>query len=227
MNIDVEWRAIPGYEGLYECSENGAIYSLITKRVMKPSKSGRYLHICLCKEGNRKTHSIHRLVSTTFLGECPLGLQINHKDGDRMNNNYTNLEYITPKRNTEHAIEIGLRNNAGENNGRSVLSNADIPEIRRLLAAGDLTQEQIAIKYGVISQTISQIRCGEIWNCVEDGSDLDLGYRPRPLDRVKVRKIKQLLKSGNYSQREIGEMFNVAQTMISHIKLGKSWRNLE
>jgi hypothetical protein len=54
------------------------------------------------------TKTIHRLVAAEFLGTCPKGIQVNHKDGDRLNNHASNLEYVTPSENTRHSVVAGL-----------------------------------------------------------------------------------------------------------------------
>lgn len=62
----------------------------------------------LCVKVNNKIITIHRIVAKCFLGECPKGKQINHIDGDKLNNVPENLEYVTPKENIRHAIKLGL-----------------------------------------------------------------------------------------------------------------------
>jgi hypothetical protein len=60
-------------------------------------------------DGRKTPRFVHHLVAECFLGPKPEGLQINHKDGNRFNNAADNLEYVTPKENTQHAIRLGLR----------------------------------------------------------------------------------------------------------------------
>ena len=53
-----------------------------------------YLQVCLCKDGKRKTHLIHRLVAQAFLGECPYGYHVDHLDFNKENNSVDNLRYL-------------------------------------------------------------------------------------------------------------------------------------
>lgn len=57
---------------------------------------------------NNRSYEIHRLVSKFYLGDMPKGLCVNHKDGNKLNNNPSNLEYITISENIKHSIRIGL-----------------------------------------------------------------------------------------------------------------------
>ena len=114
------WKDIKGYEGLYQVSSNGvvkgvdrtlALNSVKTKqwkgKVLKTIVDGLgYCRVSLCKNGKVKAHKIHRLVAETFLnGEG----HINHKDGNKLNNNLQNLEFCTNKQNNKHAFDFGLR----------------------------------------------------------------------------------------------------------------------
>lgn len=110
------WRPVVGYEGLYEVSNLGRIRSLdryvkswnseskLTKgRILRMKKySNGYLNVSLCKCGDIKTCSVHRLVAQAFLPN-PDGLPcVNHKDNDRTNNRVENLEWCDWKYNNNY-----------------------------------------------------------------------------------------------------------------------------
>lgn len=72
-------------------------------------KKGRVLKTNLSTSGyycvtlsNRKKHYIHRIVATTFLGEMPTKLEVNHIDGNKLNNRLENLEWVTRIENIRH-----------------------------------------------------------------------------------------------------------------------------
>lgn len=116
---NIEWKTIKGYEGLYEVSNDGRVRRLrfINGRhnfeKIKESKqtlnTWGYMTVNLCKNGKSNTKRVHRLVAEAFLGES--NLQIDHIDGNKQNNNLYNLEYVTPKENTNRAWRKGLAKN--------------------------------------------------------------------------------------------------------------------
>lgn len=116
---NIEWKTIKGYEGLYEVSNDGRVRRLrfINGRhnfeKIKESKqtlnTWGYMTVNLCKNGKSNTKRVHRLVAEAFLGES--NLQIDHIDGNKQNNNLSNLEYVTPKENTNRAWRKGLAKN--------------------------------------------------------------------------------------------------------------------
>ena len=92
------WKAIAGYEGLYEISDQGRVKSLKygKEKILKPGKNTcGYLQVNLCKDGHAKQTSIHRLVAEAFI-QNPNNLEtINHKDEMKTNNAASNLEWMT------------------------------------------------------------------------------------------------------------------------------------
>lgn len=105
-------RDIKGYENLYSIDENGNIFSKINNRFLKPwkCKGTGYLYICLCKEKIQKKFTIHRLVALNFLDNPNNYPCINHKDGNKTNNNKENLEWCTYSHNMKEAFKIGIGN---------------------------------------------------------------------------------------------------------------------
>lgn len=130
-------KPINGYEGLFSITDDGQVYSHRTNRFMKLSvnKRGRTkgYHLLFCTRVNKKSigMSVHRLVATAYIPN-PLSLpQVNHIDGNGMNNHVSNLEWVTAKQNAQHAARNGLLTiHQGVNNVGSKLSEADVRFIR-------------------------------------------------------------------------------------------------
>lgn len=102
------WRSIQ-LDSNYEVNTDGEVRRRDTGRVLKQQLSHRgYLMVTIRigDAGNRKTAtaSVHRLVAHAFLGPCPDGLQVNHKDGNKGNPSASNLEYVTPSENILDAV---------------------------------------------------------------------------------------------------------------------------
>lgn len=102
------YKSISGYEGFYSIDSEGNVYSHRSSTVLKPSKCGRYHQVTFSVLGNTTTFYVHRLVYETFVGTIPANKVINHKDGNRENNNLNNLECISQKENIHHAYENNL-----------------------------------------------------------------------------------------------------------------------
>lgn len=107
------WKDVIDYPG-YQVSESGQVRSNKkgAVKLLKPQLTPKgYLRITLNKRGHKSRHKkIHRLVAYAFLGDPPSDKQnhINHKDGDKLNNHYSNLEWVTAKTNLEHAMDSNL-----------------------------------------------------------------------------------------------------------------------
>jgi hypothetical protein len=178
MNILNEiWNDISGYESYYQVSSFGRVRSLprrvnaacsstklMSGKLLKPRycKNG-YYYVCLQGFGIPKNITVHSLVANAFLGDRPNGFDVNHIDGDKSNNSFTNLEYCSRIQNIRHAFDTGLcHSRIGDNHHGSKLSSKDIPVIRDRLAIGH-TQRSIAKDYGVSSSVISDISRGVAW----------------------------------------------------------------
>lgn len=114
-----EWKDIPGFEGYFQASTSGEIKSLERKillsngttriqheRILKQQldKNG-YLTVELNKNGKRKFCRVNRLIALTFIpNDDPVHkTQVNHiKEFEKQNNNVYNLEWCTPKENSNY-----------------------------------------------------------------------------------------------------------------------------
>lgn len=101
------WKDIEGYEGLYQVSNLGNVYSLISNKILKTRKNrGSYVVVNLYKNRKLSTKQVHRLVAIAFVPQIKGKEQINHKDENKENNCFDNLEWCTPKENSNY----GTRN---------------------------------------------------------------------------------------------------------------------
>lgn len=97
-------KEIKGYEGLYTISDNGIVYNLKRKKFLKNINLDRYVVVGLSKNGVGKRYYVHRLVANAFCDNPLNKPHVNHIDHNKQNNNYTNLEWVTPKENTQHHV---------------------------------------------------------------------------------------------------------------------------
>ncbi len=112
-----KWKDVKDFEGYYQISNKGNVRSLtrfdgIRERkgqIIKPVlKYNGYLQVGLRKQGKRKYFGVHRLVAQHFISNPENKSQVNHIDCNKQNNNVSNLEWVTPKENSDHAHKNGL-----------------------------------------------------------------------------------------------------------------------
>ena len=102
-----KWRDINGYNGAYQVSDLGQVRNTQTSKILHPTKlkNGR-IYVTLSSEGFQKKCTVHSLVADAFLGECPRGHEITHKDGDYSHNELSNLEYITRQESQKRFVMV-------------------------------------------------------------------------------------------------------------------------
>ena len=160
-------KDVCGYEGLYKVDENGNVFSVrnnkLLKRMMFPS-GYEYVHLCNGK-GKTKLFRVHRLVAETFIPNPNNLPEVNHKDGDKLNNNVKNLEWCTNLENMRHSIETGLRTVKDENNPSAKLTAKDVENIRKeyIPKSKEFGTVALARKYGVTNVMIGKIIRNECW----------------------------------------------------------------
>jgi len=159
--ITEEWRPVVGYEAIYSVSSLGRVrrdargQSTYPGRILGGGYSRKgYRYVGLCTAGRTKLIKVHQLAAAAFLGPCPKGKQVNHRDGNKPNNAVGNLEYMTPSENTQHGFRLGLISNAGERHPGSKLTDSMVRAIRQ----SDKSPKELAQEYGVHRDTIWDAR---------------------------------------------------------------------
>jgi hypothetical protein len=151
----------------YIVSEDGTIESLLTnKKISKRVGPNGYYQVNLCINGKCKTFMLHRIIGILFIENPNNYPCLNHKDGNKLNNDVSNLEWVTHKENVQHANRNGLINHAKgtrTNNGR--FNEDDIRKIRQLFSDGK-SKREISVIYGVTKSAISQILSGKTYKWV-------------------------------------------------------------
>ena len=159
MTIEA-WLPCPTDECCYEISNLGQVRRKNTRRILIGGRVGGYRYVGLHHRGKQRTARIHRLVLAAFIGPCPLGKEANHKDGNKANNETTNLEYLTRSENHQHALRLGLQ---GPKRRGPKLDASRVAEIR----SSGMSQTALASVYGVDQSMISLIRRRKRWSWVK------------------------------------------------------------
>ena len=157
-----QMKDIPGWEGLYACTTHGDIWSHRSDKFLSQSKNKRgYLHVTFTKDGKRYDYRVNRLVAMTFLDNPNNLPQVNHIDGNKLNNNVSNLEWCTNEYNMQHAVENNLRPN-GESCFLSKLKEEDVKDILK----SKFSTSSLAKKFNVNYSTIKSITNRFTWKHV-------------------------------------------------------------
>ncbi len=105
------WKPISEHPD-YQVSDAGEVRSSKHRKpiILKLGiGSTGYPLVVLCQNGKRSDCNVHQLVLTTFIGQCPQGMEAHHLDGNKRNSRLENLEYVTHSENQLHAFRTGLQ----------------------------------------------------------------------------------------------------------------------
>lgn len=139
------WKPVVGYEGLYEVSSQGRVRR-IGGKVLKPATK-RYVTVNLCRDGKYKTRYVHQLVIDAFRSGRQ-GLEVNHKDENKLNPALDNLEVLTHAGNARHS---------------ALLTVEQVLYIREHYKPRHVTRMQLAAKFGVTLSCIKSVLNYKNW----------------------------------------------------------------
>lgn len=139
ISMEEIWKDVAGYEGLYQVSNLGRVKSLskiiqgigrgfprkTKEKILTPCRTGTGYYFVNLSNGTICMRLIHRLVAECFLDNPENKSDVNHKDGNKLNNNVLNLEWATRSENITHAFATGLSkpHHNQTNKKRVIISN--------------------------------------------------------------------------------------------------------
>lgn len=159
-----DWRETPEALG-YEVTSDGEVRRIKTGNILSPSMNNSgYMLVNVGPKGNRYSRSVHRMVARAFVDGYEEGLDVNHINGDKLDNRAENLEWCSRSDNIRHAFEAGL---AHGHKG----PNAGTPPVRvRIIETDDI--------YPSISECARAINgsAGAICMCLKGKYNKHHGY---------------------------------------------------
>ena len=216
------WKAVKGYEGIYEVSNYGRVKSISRialkrsggiKRTTKPFilKSvleAGYKYVRITKNYKRKKLKTARIVAFAWIDNPDNKPQVNHKNGIRYNDTVENLEWVTAKENSIHAVETGLSPIIGGQHWKSLLTNDEAVDI----ATSELSRKELMDKYQIGYHIVERIQKGTSWSRITG-----IKYKKKYLPDCDILYIY----NSNESNRVLAKKFNISVGTVSKIKTGK------
>lgn len=168
------WKAIKGYEGLYEVSNLGRVRSVeriiirngrpahLKAVVLSPSRAQRYCRIALCKNGKTKSRTIHSLVAEAFLPKRCCGEEVDHINEDTMDNRACNLRWIDIHTNRSRSkSKNGLYDKSMGSNPRAKMVFCYSPEgeLIEVYACAKEISKETGINYSTLRRRLQLDSC--------------------------------------------------------------------
>ncbi len=152
-------------------------YVVKDKILTQHDNNSGYLRVSLNLDGKSKEYFVHRLVAQEFIPHDDNLTVVNHKDGNKHNNNVNNLEWVTPSENNKHAFDTGLKAPtivpSGEEHWGHKLTYDDVVYIRNNYKPGDREFGQCALarKFNTSQSNIYDIMNYNTWKSNSGGNN--------------------------------------------------------
>jgi len=115
-----EWHTIQEFPN-YDVSNLGNIKNITSEKILKPTVKSGYYQVSLVNNENKQNFKVHRLVALAFIENPENKSDVNHKDKNKLNNNLSNLEWMTRRENNIHRCK-GIKITSNKNKNISKLS---------------------------------------------------------------------------------------------------------
>ena len=205
---------------LYSITKTGKIWSHRRKRFLVPKVHRcKYLFLRLQNEdGVWKNRYIHRLAALMFIPTDDVTMQIDHINGDKQNNDYRNLRWVTNRQNAHFAMQNGLMPHA------VFMTDETVHTICKMLSEG-ISVMKISRKTGFSYHSIYAIRYRRNWTHVSDGYDFGMTRKRTVMTDKTAHRICQLILLGE-TDASISKETEVSATLISRIRSGRNFKRI-
>lgn len=162
------WKDVKGFEGRFKISSHGRVVSINGRwngeREMVCAIDSTGYKSAMLRNGKVKLCTrVHVLVAENFVSNKPEGANVcvNHKDGNKLNNHFLNLEWTNLGDNVRHAVSTGLLRMKGERHFNRKLDDEQVYRIKFLTEGID--NYTLAREFGVSREQVRDIRLNKNW----------------------------------------------------------------
>ena len=233
----------------YCITKDGEVYSLLSSKFLKKYKGslnagGEYYRVNLVSDtGKQVTKKIHRLVAETYIPNENNLPQVNHIDGDKLNNSVRNLEWVSPKSNSIHSMENNLRDPRNRNSkiklaekediihtdrdsGKRVYNSDDVHLICKMLQDGYRICDVTRVS-GFHRKDVQDIRNNESEEYLDITQTYDFDHLPK-FSKTNVDTVLEICEqlSEGLGINEISRMFSVDRKVVSNIYNRKNYKKI-
>ena len=221
------WKDVENFEGQYQVSSFGRVKSLARTRLgkngcisplrerimsLKTTKEG-YKAIGLCKNGDKKHPSVHRLVANAFINRIEGKETVNHVDGNKENNNVYNLEWANQSEQMIHAVKLDLVEKRGSPKYTKVFKKEILEYSKNNPEVSIVGLSEI---FNTSERTAGRIVNGGVKRRITGCSTKQGVVYKETTSKADVLAIKDMRASG-YTLKEIGEKFNLGTSQVWRI----------
>ena len=236
-NPNLRFSRIIDEDGLYTkyiVVSDGSILKIDKYRLKKPKlqrTKTNYLMSQLSIAGKRKGYTIHRLVAQAFIENPDNKPQVNHIDGNKLNNHIDNLEWCTASENIVHAYETGLHKiSYGEESNNPKVTKKQVKRICELLEENVCTLDEIANDVGTTRVIVYNIKHKLAWLSISKYYKVD-NHTVRSDGTVRltepvVHDICTELEKNELTTKQISEKYETSYESVSCIKQRKTWKHV-
>lgn len=231
------WKPVylNGKETNYRISNYGRLVNKVTGHERKWCKSDDgYMKCTISFDNHYFKVSAHRLVALAFIPNPIDKPEVNHKDGNKVNNTVWNLEWMTSSENTKHAIELGLKwfyGARGESNPHAEYTENQIRRACKMMENPMNRPITISQITGVDRVTLYRLKRGLAWNHIAKDYEFPIiDYRMGEencnnlYSEEQIHQVCSMLEDPANNPRKISDATGVSTDTIHNIRDGAVWR---
>jgi len=219
-SLPIDAKPIPEFSG-YFITRDARVFSSKRGNKLKQMKfpydeSCGYRRAAIVNDlGAKKSMLLHRLVALTFLHDSYAeGKEVNHIDGNKLNNHVDNLEWVTRTENLKHAYKLGLISVEGQLNPKNVLDEETVLEIYNRLLLGERVSD-LASEFGVGRSTVGSIKTKSSWlSLLQNLPDIESNFKSQQLTENLVEQVCRFLQESKTAPqicKDLGEQVTLHQ----------------